>query len=129
MSKKRLNNEGSISFNVAKGLSVTTITHEGKRLFRYGRTKKAVVDKLHALQSKKDNGVQLVDSKMFLKGYLNAWLELIKPTIRPKSYEGYESIVRVHIIPRLGHVRLNKLTTEHINKAWSSCLKKVIHLA
>jgi len=124
MTKRRLNREGSISFNTSKGLWVATITHEGKRLFRYGGTKKAVMDKLNALKRKQDDGIQLVSSGMSMKDYLNGWLEMVKPTLRHKTYDAYESFTRVHLIPRLGHIKLNKLAPEHINRAWSRMLKE-----
>ena len=90
MSKRRLNREGSISFNKTKGLWVATITHEDKRLFRYGGTKKVVVDKLHALKRNQDEGVRLVSSGMPMKDYLNGWLELVKPSLRANTYDAYE---------------------------------------
>ncbi|MCL0043418.1 N-terminal phage integrase SAM-like domain-containing protein [Dehalococcoidia bacterium] len=55
--------------------------------------------------------------------YLNEWLKVIKPSLKPKTFDGYNGIVRVHLIPRLGRVALNKLTTEHINNAWANMLK------
>jgi integrase len=59
-----------------------------------------------------------------MRDYLNGWLELVKPTLKHKTYDGYESFVRVHIIPRIGHIKLNKLTPEHINGAWARMLKE-----
>jgi integrase len=59
-----------------------------------------------------------------MKDYLNEWLELVKPTLKHKTYDAYEGFTRVHLIPRLGHIKLNKLTTEHINGAWARMLKE-----
>jgi integrase len=33
-------------------------------------------------------------------------------------------MVRVHLVPRLGHIKLNKLRPEHINTAWSVMVKE-----
>jgi integrase len=61
---------------------------------------------------------------MPLKAYLPEWLQLIKPTLKTKTYDSYESLLRVHLVPRLGHIKLNKLTPEQINGAWAKMLKE-----
>ena len=43
--------------------------------------------------------------------YLKSWLEhKVKPSKRTTTYEGYESLCRVHIIPALGRKQLASLT-------------------
>ena len=59
----------------------------------------------------------MVTSKTLLKDYLTRWLENIRHDVRPKTLEGYESLVSFHLIPRLGKIKLGKLTPEHIGKA------------
>lgn len=66
----------------------------------------------------------LVSSGMYLKDYLNEWLEIVKPRLRPNTKESYEVFTRVHLIPRLGHIKLNKLTPEQVNKAWSTMFRE-----
>lgn len=58
-----------------------------------------------------------------MKEYLTEWLSLVKPSIRQKTYDSYEGITRVHLIPRFGHIKLNRLTTEHVNKVWAEMLE------
>ena len=61
---------------------------------------------------------------MLLKDYLTQWLENIKHQVRPKRLADYSDLVRCHLIPRLGQVRLNKLEPEHIQKVWNDMLKE-----
>ena len=125
MSKRRLNNEGSISYNKSKELWVATIFDaEGGRIFRYGKTKQIVRDKLKALQNKKDLGSKLIEASMFLRDYLPEWLEIHKNTLRQSTYAGYEVITRVHLIPRLGKYKLNAITPEIITRTWNTMLKQ-----
>ncbi len=49
-----------------------------------------------------------------LAGYLDRWLaDSVKDTVRQRTYERYESIVRVHIKPSIGRVKLKALTPAH----------------
>jgi integrase len=42
------------------------------------------------------------------------WLETVKPTIRPRTYESYELHVRHHLNPEIGNIRLSALRPEHV---------------
>lgn len=49
--------------------------------------------------------------------FLLDWLEdTSRPSVSAGSYEGYESVVRVHLIPRVGHVPLDRLTPQHVTR-------------
>jgi integrase len=123
MAKRRGNREGSLTLR-KDGLWVARISHEGKRISVYGKTKEQARQKLRELQRKQEDGLPLVTSQMLLKDYLTQWLENIKHQVRPKTLADYSDLVRCHLIPRLGQVRLNKLEPEHIQKAWNDMLKE-----
>ena len=47
--------------------------------------------------------------------FLHYWLgEIVQPNLAPKTYEKYELFSRLHIIPHLGAMRLDKLQVSHI---------------
>jgi integrase len=47
--------------------------------------------------------------------YLDRWLShSVRGRVRQKTYERYESIVRVHLAPALGRIRLKALTPDHV---------------
>jgi integrase len=123
MAKRRGNQEGSLTLR-KDGLWVARISHEGKRVAVYGKTKEEARKKLRELQRKQEDGLPLVTSQMLLKDYLAQWLEDIKHRVRPKTLADYSDLVRCHLIPRLGHVRLNKLAPEHVQKAWNDMLQE-----
>ncbi len=55
--------------------------------------------------------------------WLLYWLEhVIKPNREPTTYELYEVLVRRHIMPQLGDIRLDRLRAEHIER-WREELK------
>jgi integrase len=52
------------------------------------------------------------------------WLETVMRTrLRPRSFERYEGLVRLHIVPVLGSVALAELTPQHIAGAYASLLR------
>ena len=60
----------------------------------------------------------LTDARGLTTGeFLDQWLEdIIKPSVRPWTYKGYEVHVRLHLKPTLGRVPLEKLTAAHVQK-------------
>jgi len=56
---------------------------------------------------------------MFLEDYLAQWLERMELHLKPSSYEGYESVLRVHVIKQLGRYRIEDITPELIGSTWA----------
>ena len=100
------------------------MSHEGRRIAAYAKTKEGARQKLRAMQRKQDQGLPLVTSTMPLRDYLEQWLASIRNRVRPSTYDRYEVIVRVHILPELGHIKLGKLSPDDINKAWEAMRSK-----
>ena len=82
------------------------------------KTKKECVEKLQKL--KKDYGglkPEKVRPEMPFGDWLTYWYENhSKPKIRPTTQETYESRIRLHIIPEIGSIPLNKLTQNDLQQ-------------
>jgi len=124
MPRQRLTGEGSITFHKKWNLWYGRVSHNGKRVGVYRKTQKEVKQALRDLQLKELQGLRLVASSMFLKDYMPEWVELHKNAIRPHTYSSYESITRVHLVPRIGKYKLKNLSPEIINKTWVEMLKE-----
>ena len=112
---RRGNGEGSIHQR-ADGKWCAAITVEGsRRRVLYGRTRQEVADKLtDALRARRE-GTLTAGSRLTVAGYLDQWLrDMVKPSVRPWTYRGYEVLARLHIVPEIGQVRLDKLTPAHV---------------
>lgn len=79
-----------------------------------GRSRSVVVAKLADAQRAEANGLPATTSRVSLTEYLASWLEASEPRIRPRTYESYELIVRVHLAPALGHIPLVRLTPPQV---------------
>jgi site-specific recombinase XerC len=63
-------------------------------------------------------------SKLTPGEYLQHWLENVaRHAVRPWTYASYESKARVHIIPELGHIRLQALKAADLEALYSRKLQ------
>jgi len=121
---KRGHNEGSI-YQRADGRWVAAITVANadgstRRAQRYAKTRKAAHEALRDLQRQIEDGVQALGKTPTLAAYLDQWLEgSAKPSVKVKTYEGYESIVRIRVVPRIGGLQLSQVTPPVIQKLYA----------
>ena len=123
---RRGNGEGSI-YRRNDGRWVGEMTIEGrKRKFVYGKTRKEVQEKLQAALQEKQQGIVLEGTaRQTLGQFMADWLENSqKQNVRPRTYERYEEIVRLHIDPVLGRQRLQKLSAQHVQAFYTKKLNE-----
>jgi integrase len=115
---KRGNGEGSIWRRKSGGwcAQYTVYTSEGrKRRTIYGKTRQVVAAKLSKALADREGGLTFDAGAMTVGEYLARWLShSVRDTVSQKTYERYESIVRVHLSPALGRIRLKALTPDHV---------------
>ncbi len=115
---KRGNGEGSIWRRKSGGwcAQYTVYTSEGrKRRTLYGKTRQEVAAKLSKALADREGGLTFDAGAMTVGEYLARWLShSVRDTVSQKTYERYESIVRVHLSPALGRIRLKTLTSDHV---------------
>jgi integrase len=88
--------------------------------------KKDAEKHLSEMYSKLDKGTFIKPTKTTLSEYLERWLtDYVKPNLGPRTYEGYESIIRCHLTPDLGRVPLSQLKPQHLQKYYAMKLAGV----
>src|SRR5919199_3218454 len=116
---KRGNGEGSITRHKKSGLhmaryTVQTVTGP-KRKTIYGKTRREVDEKLTKAKADRDSGLLFDADNLKIGEYLTRWLEdSVKDTVSQRTYERYEQIVRVHLKPVLGRIKLKALTPAQV---------------
>jgi integrase len=90
--------------------------HDGKRIRKsfFAKTREEAASLLAAAKTQHDHGIPIPHSGVTLASFLVDWLETVKPTIRPRTYESYELHVRHHVNPEIGNIRLSALRPEHV---------------
>jgi integrase len=115
---RRGNGEGSISRRKDGRWEAKYTAHtvEGpKRRALYGKTRKEAADKLAKALADRASGYTFDTENMSVGEYLDRWLnDSDRGSVRPSTYERHEQIVRLHLKPALGRVKLSKLTPAHV---------------
>ena|SRR5215208_5611879 len=86
----------------------------GKRYYVSAKTKTETEQKLRQSMTDADRGLVFEAGALMLSDYLDKWLLNIKDTVRQRTWERYEQIVRVHLKPTLGRLKLKNLTPTHM---------------
>ncbi|MBI4340457.1 MAG: site-specific integrase [Chloroflexi bacterium] len=87
-------------------------------------TQKEALKKLTELQRGVDQGLPTPRGKLTVGEWLTRWLQQdVKPQRRIRTYERYESIVRIHLIPAFGSVPLPQLAPSHIKQMLANMAK------
>ncbi len=116
MAKKRANGEGTILLR-KDGRWEGRYSLNYKRKSVYGKTQEEVRKKLNKILNDIDNGVYIEDCRITVGEWLNAWLyEYKKNTVKQKTFEGYEVLVRVHLMPAFSKTQLKKLSVDNVQK-------------
>lgn len=124
--RKRGNREGSVYQRKSDGLWVGSITLEnGKRKVFYGKRQQEVIEKLKtALYEQQQGALPTMATKQTVAQFLQVWLESSQvQSRRPRTYERYEEVVRLHIVPTLGRYQLQKLTAQQVQAFYAEKLK------
>jgi integrase len=116
---KRGNGEGSITRHKKSGLYMARYTIQTptgtKRKTIYGKEREEVADKLIEALSNRNKGLVFDADNLKLGEYLGRWLsDSVRDTVRLTTFERYEQVVRLHIRPVLGKVKLKNITSAHV---------------
>ena len=81
-----------------------------------------VVAKVRALEEKRDAGTaQAAGQTLTVAAWLEHWLEHIAARrVRPRTLESYQASVRLHLVPGIGHHRLDRLQPEHLERLYGA---------
>ena len=131
MAKKRANGEGNIrkrkdgrwEGRYTAGYDAKT----GKRIIRnvLGKTQAEVKEKLKAAIAESQGiEVRKSEDEYTVATWLRAWYELYaKPNVRTATANRYQLIIEQYTVPRIGSIKLKKLTTRHLQKLYKELLE------
>ena len=118
MTKKRGHGEGSI-YKRKDGIWTAQVTVQGKQIYKYFKTQRDALDWIHETKTQIRSGVSIRAANITLKEYLDEWLVSHKSAVRPKTIYQYSQIVRQHIVPVLGKIKLKDLNPKHIQSLYN----------
>ena len=71
-----------------------------------------------------DAGLDLDRHKITVAELLARWLSVTQPEVGRNTYKRYEELARLHVIPKVGTIRLMKLSPLHVQEIYSTARKK-----
>ena len=131
MAKKRANGEGNIrkrkdgrwEGRYTAGYDAKT----GKRIIKnvLGKTQAEVKEKLKAAIAESQGiEVRKSEDEYTVAAWLRTWYELYaKPNVRTATANRYQLIIEQYTVPRIGNIKLKKLTTRHLQKLYKELLE------
>jgi integrase len=105
---RRSRGEGSV-YKRKDGLWVAQYEVGGKRRYLYGKTKKAVTDRLREKIISRAANLAPEAEKIRLGEFLNRWLPSVEGTVRQSTYRRREEVVRLHLKPSIGGIEIKNL--------------------
>lgn len=129
--QRRGRGEGGVYQRESDGLWVATVSlgydQHGKRRRRtvYGRTKKEATEKLREIDPTKAAG----PAGLTVARFFASWLETVKASVEPTTWDGYEQHGRLHILSRIGGVKLADLAALHVQDLLSGLLRDGVSAA
>ena len=120
MGTRRGHGEGSIYQRKSDGKWVSSVDLgyvDGKRKRKtiYGKTRREVAEKLKVALRDQQQGLPVAVERQSVGQFLDRWLDdVVKPTVRPKTFATYAQIVRLYLKPALGRHQLAALTPQHV---------------
>ena len=131
MAKKRANGEGSIRKRKdSRWEGRYTAGHDpetGKAIYKnvLGRTQAEVKEKLKAAIKETQSLDQTKVGKYTVGEWMEVWFEdYAKIKVRPSSHQTYRGYIDNHIVPNIGDLPLEKLTSLDLQKLYKKLLTK-----
>lgn len=115
MGRKRGNNEGTI-YQRTDGRWCAELTVAGRRRSHYAATRRDVAAWLNTQRAAIQDGRDIEPSRVTVAEFLDRWLAIDGPNLAPSSRLTYAIIMRRHIVPHIGNVRLQSLRADHIQR-------------
>jgi integrase len=123
---RRGHGEGSITRRKDGRYQAAIMLENHKRQYFYGKTRKEVQDKLNRALYEQKQGTLATGPQQTLKVHLERWLEQVcKLTRRPNTYKMARSVIRRHLVPGLGYIKLQKLTIGDLQAFYAEKSKKL----
>lgn len=129
MPKQRSNGEGSI-VKLANGKYKGTITisidynpdnsvkKQNRKTFTHEKRGEVQIW-LNSMLAEKNKNNLTTPSEITVGQWLNKWLsDYKKPSLKPNTYEDYKSIIERKLVPKLGKIKLQDLTTGNLQNLY-----------
>jgi integrase len=101
------------------------VEETGKYKSLYAKSERDAYKLLEEAKLQQKQGVLATGPQQTVKQFLEYWLEDVeKPAVRLRTYIGNSIVVYKHLIPGLGHIKLQKLTAQQVQAYYARKLRE-----
>src|SRR4051794_15683886 len=118
MSTPNQSNLGSV-YQRSDGRWVAALSVGSKRICRYAHSRKDANEALLALLKERGAGTLVRPSATTLAEWVDEWLTLVEPNLRPKTMSVYRDAL-APVVTHLGHQKLSKLSALSLASAFAT---------
>jgi len=118
MPKRRGNREGSITQRTDGRWQGRVSLGDGRRTAIYGKSREEVAARVASLLVEVNSGVTVPSGKLTVEAWLLQWIESVKGTVKPRTWQRYRQLLTAHAIPTLGRLSLTRLTPERLERLY-----------
>src|SRR5712691_6320601 len=126
--KRSVHGSGSVyqRKNDKRWVAKFKVEETGKYKLLYASTEKEAYKKLEDALFEQKQGILATGPQQTVKQFLEYWIGDVHkpPMIRIGTYEMYRTVIEEYLIPGLGHIKLQKLTTQQIQSFYGNEMKK-----
>jgi integrase len=115
---KRSRGEGSIYKRKDGRWCGKYVDANGKTCYLYGKTKAEVRVKLTKAVADKDAGIVYDAENLTIGVFLDKWLDAVKGSVRDRTWQRHEEVVRLHLKPTIGCTKLDKLNALQVQSVY-----------
>ncbi len=117
--KKRGHGEGTI-YQRPDGIWCGQVRLPGQRKTVYGKTRAEVQRKLRAITADAEQGIMPAPERLTVATFLERWLADDVSRLDQYTVKNYGIYVRLHIIPKLGKIKLAQLQPAHVQGLYAA---------
>jgi integrase len=82
------------------------------------------------IQRDVQQGLPIATKGQTVAQFLARWMEdSVKPTVRERTYESYAATTKLHIVPSIGRIALDKLTPQDVQRMMSDAMRRGLSAA
>lgn len=125
MGKRRAKGEGGLFYSEKENCWIAEVNLPGGTTKRKRSKRQQVVkDWLLAQRNTIREGVFVKNDQITVSQFMDGYFEdVVSISVRPTTFISYESLLRLHIKPMIGKIRLTQLRPDHLQTLYSEKLK------
>ena len=118
MARRRANHKGTIFYRESRREWAAQVSLNGKRLTKYAKTQRECRDWVKETQTKIGYGLTFAGTQVRLAKFIETWMDGKELSRRPQTVSQYRMLIRLHILPLMGKMRLQDIQPAHLKQLY-----------